>query len=209
MPVRIANAHACTFESCTDGSTYLPFPGGRWLAVTVRGSKFTRFTQSNSWERCHFTDTKLERFFGGSLDAKNCDFTNCSLFGFDSPSIRMTDCAFDATTVQGNYWEKPADFRFRNCAIRTRGDAPFLKFGVYTIGRIDFGGCAVSGKGCLVDVRDLRPIRLPANADPAANPDNRDGAIVVRDCTFGPGIARAVLKRFCHAVVLVGSAPQV
>ncbi len=50
----------------------------------------------------------------------------------------------------------------------------------------------MSGKGSLVDVRDLRPIRLPANADPATNPDKRSGAIVVRDCTFGPGIAKAV-----------------
>ena len=192
MPVRIANAYACTFENCTDGSTYLPFPGGRWLEVTVKGSKFSRFYQSNSWERCHFTDTKLERFFGGSMDAKNCDFAGCSLFGLDSSAIRMTDCAFDGTTVQGNYWEKPADLQFRNCAIKTRGDAPFLKLGVYTIGRIGFGSCVVSGNGSLVDVGDLRPIRLPANADPATNPDNRSGAITVRDCTFGPGVAKAI-----------------
>ena len=104
----------------------------------------------------------------------------------------MTDCAFDGTTVQGNYWEKPADLLSRNCAIKTRGDAPFLKLGVYTIGRIGFGSCVVSGNGSLVDVGDLRPIRLPANADPATNPDNRSGAITVRDCTFGPGIAKAV-----------------
>ena len=50
----------------------------------------------------------------------------------------------------------------------------------------------MSGNGSLVDVGDLRPIRLPANADPATNPDKRSGAIVVRDCTFGPGIAKAI-----------------
>ena len=50
----------------------------------------------------------------------------------------------------------------------------------------------MSGNGSLVDVGDLRPIRLPANADPATNPDNRSGALSVRDCTFGPGVAKAI-----------------
>ena len=45
----------------------------------------------------------------------------------------------------------------------------------------------MSGNGSLVDVGDLRPIRLPANADPATNPDKRSGAIVVRDCTVADG----------------------
>ncbi len=91
----------------------------------------------------------------------------------------MTDSALDATTIQGNYWEKPTDFAFRNCAIKTRDELPFLKLGVYTIGKIGFDGCAVSGKGSLVDVGDLRPIRFPANADPSTNPDLRPGEIAL------------------------------
>jgi hypothetical protein len=180
MPVRIANAYACTFENCTDGSTYLPVPSGRWFEVTVKDSKFTRFFQSYSWERCHFANTKLERFFGGSLAAKNCDFANCSLFGFDTATIQMTDSALDATTIQGNYWEKPTDFAFRNCTITTRDELPFLKLGVYTIGQIGFDGCTVSGRGSLVDVSDLRSIARPANADPMTNPDLRPGEIALR-----------------------------
>ncbi len=181
MPVRIANAYACTFENCTDGSTYLPFPGGRWIEVTVKGSKLTRFYQSNSWERCHFTDTKLERFFGGSQTAKNCDFAGCSLFGLDTAKITMSDCTFDGTTVQGNYWEKPSDLLFLNCAIQTRDDAPFLKLGIYTIGKIGFDGCTVTGGQSLVNVSDLRSISRPANADPATNPDNLPGTIELRN----------------------------
>ena len=192
VPVRIANAYACTFENCADGSTYLPVPGGRWFEVTVKDSRFTRFFQSNSWERCHFTNTKLERFFGGSLAAKSCDFANCSLFGIDTATIQMTDCTLDATTVQGNYWEKPSSLLFQNCAIRTRDELPFLKLGVYTIGKIGFDGCTVSGKGSLVDVSDLRSIARPANADPATNPDLRPGEIALRG-TKWTGDAKTVI----------------
>ena len=96
----------------------------------------------------------------------------------------MTDCILDATTVQGNYWEKPTDFAFGNCTIKTRDELPFLKLGVYTIGRIGFDGCTVAGKGSLVDVSDLRSIARPANADPSTNPDLRPGEIVLRGVTW-------------------------
>lgn len=39
----------------------------------------------------------------------------------------------------------------------------------------------MSGNGSLVDVSDLRPIRLPANADPATNPDNLPGLLELRN----------------------------
>ena len=180
MPIAIANAYACTFENCTDGSTYKAFPGGRWFEVTVKDCNFSRFYNSNNWDRCHFKNTKLNRFMGGLFALKKCDFTECSLFGLHSGNLRLSDCTFDATTIQGNYWENPSDLVFKNCKITTRDDAPFLKLGVYTIGRIGFDGCSVSGKKSLVLVSDLRPISRPPNADPATNPDNKPGAIAIR-----------------------------
>ncbi len=59
-------------------------------------------------------------------------------------------------------------------------DAPFLRLGVYTVGRIGFDGCTVSGKQALVDVKDLRRIALPPNVDPEANPDKRPGSVAFR-----------------------------
>ena len=189
MSVSIANAYACTFENCTDGSSYLPFPGGRWVEVTVKDSNFHRFFQSNAWDRCHFSNAKLDKFNGGTVMARNCDFTNCSLFGLDTATFRMVGCTLDATTVQGNYWEKPADLLFRNCAIRTRDDAPFLKLGVYTIGQVGFDGCTVSGGRSLVDVSDMRPIKPLPNA---ANTDDLPGRIALRG-TKWTGDAKTVV----------------
>ena len=72
----------------------------------------------------------------------------------------------------------------RGCAIRTFADAPALRLGAYTVGRIEFEGCDVSGAGCLVDVKDLRPIKLPPNVAPEDNPDNRPGVIALRGTTW-------------------------
>ena len=184
MPVLIANAYDCTFENCTDGSSYLPVPDGCWIGVTVKDSTFSRFLGTNLWDRCRFENVKLSRFFGGSLAAKGCVFADCSLFGLDAASIRMSGCTLDATALQGNYWEKPADLLFGNCSIRTRDDAPFLKLGVYTIGRIGFNGCTVSGGQSLIHVSDLRPISRPADADPSTNPDDRPGALAFQNTNW-------------------------
>lgn len=76
MPVAIANAYACTFENCTDGSTYKPFPGGNWFEVTLKNCKFNRFYNTNNWDRCHFVNTQLNGFNrGSSFVVKNSDFT--------------------------------------------------------------------------------------------------------------------------------------
>ena len=179
MPVSIANAYACTFENCKDASTYLPFPGGRWSEVTVKDSTFSRFYQSNVWVRCRFENTKLSKFVGGSLSAKDCNFVGSSLFGIERAKFDMSGCTFDGATVQGNWWEKPADLAFKNCTIKMHGEAP-LKLGAYTVGKIEFDGCEVSGEGSLVDVKDLRPIQLPANVPAAENPDLKPGTIALR-----------------------------
>ena len=179
MPVSIANAYACTFENCKDASAYLPFPGGRWSEVIVKDSTFSRFYQSNVWVRCRFENTKLSKFVGGSLSAKDCTFVGSSLFGIERAKFDMSGCTFDGATVQGNWWEKPADLAFKNCTIKMHGEAP-LKLGAYTVGKIEFDGCEVSGEGSLVDVKDLRPIQLPANVPAAENPDLKPGTIALR-----------------------------
>ncbi len=38
----------------------------------------------------------------------------------------------------------------------------------------------MSGKQALVDVKDLRRIALPPNADPEANPDRKPGSVLFR-----------------------------
>lgn len=177
LPVSIANAFECTFVDCADTSTYLPFPGGKWVAVTATDSAFSRFYQSNVWERCRFENVKFDKFNGGHLSANGCTFTGCTLFGLDSAAMEMSGCDFAGTTVRGNYWEKPASLAFRNCTIRTRGESPFLKLGIYTIGKIDFDSCSAAGGGSLVDVFDLRPISRPSNSGDADNPDLRTGTI--------------------------------
>ena len=180
MGVGIANAYACSFENCTDTSSYQPFPGGRWYEVTVKDCDFNRFRLTNDWERCHFRGTKLGGFYGGRFAAKDCDFADCSIFGLREASLRFGGCTFEGTDLQGNWWEPPSGLLFKDCTIRTKDDAPFLRLGVYTVGRIGFDGCTVSGKQALVDVKDLRRIALPPNADPEANPDRKPGSVLFR-----------------------------
>ena len=180
MAVGIANAYACTFENCTDASNYLPFPGGRWYEVTVKDCAFNRFRLTNDWERCHFRNSKLNGFNGGRFTAKDCDFADCSLFGLRDACLRLAGCTFEGTDLQGNWWEPPSELLFKNCTIRTKDDAPFLRLGGYTVGKIGFDGCTVLGKQGLVDVKDLRRIQLPPNAAPETNPDNKPGSVLFR-----------------------------
>ncbi len=180
MAVGVANAYACSFENCRGASNHLPFPGGHWYEVTVKDCAFSRFSRTNDWDRCHFRNSKLNGFNGGRFSAKGCDFTDCTVFGLRNASLQLTDCTFDGTDMLGNWFESPSDLVFRNCTIRTRDDSPFLRLGGYTVGKIGFDGCTVSGRQCLVDIKDLRRILLPANADPETNPDNRQGTIALR-----------------------------
>ena len=179
MAVSIANAYACSFENCKDGSTYRPFPGGHWYEVTVKNCTFTRFWNTNNWDSCHFSNSNLNGFRSGLFSSRNSDFTDCSLFGLTKASLRLTDCTLTNTTVQGNWWERPADLQFENCRITTKDDSPFLKLGLYTVGRIDFNGCTVSGKKSLIDIKDLRRIQLLPNEDPETSPDKNPGEIVI------------------------------
>lgn len=194
MPVSIANAYACTFDNCTDASTYKPFPDGRWFEVTVKNSKFSRFYRTHDWERCRFENTKLERFNGGKVTAKKCEFLNSSIFGLDSTDMKMADCSFDGATVCGNYWEKPARLSFTDCRIATGKDVAFVKLGAYTVGKISFDGCAVSGSQSLVDVFDMRSLSVPANTDPSRNPDRQAGSIELQDMKWSSA-AKTVIAR--------------
>ena len=180
MAVSIANAYACTFENCTDGSTWRSFPGGRWFEVTVRDSKFNRFYGEYEWDRCHFTNMSLGGFGNrGTFTARNCDFTDCTFYGFDTAKVNLLGDRFTGTSLTAGYWQKPADFLVRGCSISTPTNSAFLKLGVYTVGRIEFDNCSVSGSRSLVNVSDLRPINYPKDGDPAANPDLRPGVIAL------------------------------
>ena len=177
MGVGIANATACTFENCTDASNYLPFPGGRWYEVTLKDCAFNRFRLTNDWERCHFRNSKLNGFNGGRFSAKDCDFADCSIFGIRDATLQLDGCTFEDTDLQGNWWEPPSDLLFKNCTIQTKDDSPFLRLGVYTVGKIGFDGCTVSGKQPLVDIKDLRQILLPPNTATETNPDKKPGTV--------------------------------
>ena len=190
MDIMIANAFHSTFENC---KALFYMPSVRWLDVTVKDSQFKAFRGTNDWERCHFSNVKLNDFHAGVIRAKHCDFTGSTLFGLDAADLRMTDCRFDASVVQGNYWEKPAELVFKDCAITARDDAAFLKLGVYTVGRIGFDGCTVTGGQSLVNVFDLRPINYPKNADPAQNPDLRSGTIAFRGVAW-QGAGKSVVE---------------
>ena len=192
MAVSIANAYACSFENCKDASTYLPFPGGHWYEVTLKDCAFNRFRMTNEMERCHFRNSKLNGFNGGRLSVKNSDFTDCSFFGLRNASLQLADCTFAGTEMQGNWWEPPTDLLFKNCTIKTKDDSAFLRLGGYTVGRIGFDGCTVSGKQALVDIKDLRRILLPPNADPETSPDKKPGTVAFRR-TKWKGEAKTVL----------------
>jgi hypothetical protein len=158
----------------------------------VKDCAFNRFRLTNDWERCHFRNSKLNGFNGGRFTAKDCDFADCSIFGLRDASLRLSGCTFEGTDLQGNWWEPPSELLFKDCTIRTKDDAPFLRLGGYTVGRIGFDGCTVSGKQALVDVKDLRRIQLPPNAAPETNPDNKPGSVLFRR-TKWEGEAKTVL----------------
>ena len=92
----------------------------------------------------------------------------------------MADCSFDSSALKGNWYELPSDLVFRNCLIKTKDDEPFLSLGGYTIGKIGFDRCTVSGRSSLVDIKDLRRHPYPASADPLGNPDRKQGVILFR-----------------------------
>lgn len=169
--VGIANAYACAFENCKGW-----FSNARWVEVTVKDSVFKGFYHTNILDRCRFENTSFDRIDRSVLRAKNCDFTGSTLFGLNGATVEMENSTFSASTVEGNWWEHPASLLFKDCAIGTRDDSAFLKLGVYTIGRIGFDGCAVSGRQALVHVKDLRP----HNAAPETNPDQHSGMVGFR-----------------------------
>ena len=178
MAVSIANAYACTFENCTDGSKYRAFPKGHWFEVTVKDSKFNRFFDTYSWERCHFTNTSFGGFLNKcSFTAKACDFTDCDFFGFDTAKMSLQGCTFKGSKLAGNYWQKPSDFLVKDCSITTPTNAAFLKLGVYSVGKVAFENCSVAGTKSLVNVSDLRPISVQKGSGPSKNPDLRPGVI--------------------------------
>ena len=173
--VGIANAYACTFENCKGWCT-----STRWTGVTVKDSTFKGFWRTNSFERCHFVKSKLDGIARSTLFVKNCDFADSLVFGLNGSAVEMENCTFTGSTVEGNWWESPASVRFLNCTIATRDDSAFLKLGVYTIGKIGFDKCTVSGREALFNVKDLRPLKHYQGE----NPDLETGRIALRSITW-------------------------
>lgn len=180
MAVGVANAYASSFENCTDSSGHLPFPGGRWFAVTVKDCVFNRFSQTNDFENCRFSGSKLSSFNGGRFLVKKCSFSDCMFFGLRRSFFVFDDSTFDRSRISGNWWDPPSDFFFRNCTIATADDSGFLCLGGYTVGRIGFDGCTVSGVRELVDIKDLRRILFLPKSNIETNPDTMPGTVAFR-----------------------------
>ncbi len=180
----IANAYACTFENCKGW-----LPNARWVEVEAKDSAFKNFHGTNAWERCRFRDTRFESVARSVLSAKDCEFAGGGVFGFNASTVGMTDCTFSSATVEGGWWEHPANLLFKGCRIATRADSAFLRTGVYTIGRFDFDGCTVSGARPLVDVKDLRVLPV---GNPAEGPDAKPGILSFKDVAW-TGEAKAVV----------------
>jgi len=192
MGVCVANAYACTFEGCRDGDFCQRAPSGRWFEVTVKDSELSRFSMTNYWDRCHFSNAKL-RNLGSRFEVSRSEFSDSELFGLSYASVRMSQCSFAGTAVKGNYWDRPADLLFVNCKIGTKDDAPFLRLGGYTVGKIGFDGCTVAGAKALVDIFDVRSIALPPSVAPEANPDRLPGTVAFRR-TKWEGESKVVLQ---------------
>ena len=190
MTVRIANACDCMIENCTDGSSYLPFPSGRWLRTAVKDSKFSRFYGSNAWDGCRFSNTTFEKFSNANVVAGGCVFAGCRFGGVGSSSFDMSDCTFDRTSFGGGFWELPANFAFKNCSVTTSDDASFVTLGLYSIGNIGFDGCSFAGKRSALEVSDLRPYK----GSQGMNPDEQPGLISARGVKW-KGEAKSVIDR--------------
>ena len=197
MPVRIANAFACAFENCTDGSTYMPFPSGRWSRTKAKGCKFNRFYGSYAWDRCQFEDTSFVKFWNGSVTAKECSFTGCTFGGLDGSTYDLTKCRFAGTSFREGYMDCPVTFSLKDCAVTTPDDASFVTLGLHAVGKVAFDGCSFDGSRSALDINDYRPHKP---ADPKNNADAKTGEIVVKGMKW-KGAAGAVVTRSQDPVV--------
>lgn len=196
MPVRIANAFACAFENCTDGSTYLPFPNGRWSNCKVRDCKFNRFYCPVTWDKSQFENTTFNKFWNSTVTAKDCSFTNCKFTGIDGASLDMTKCTFVGTNLHDGYMSNPVTLAFRGCSVTTPDDAPFASLGLHAIGKVGFGGCTFTGRKGAFEINSLVPHKPIA---PAKSSDSLKGEIVVKGIDWKSD-AKQVITRAQGAV---------
>lgn len=116
--------------------------------------------------------------------------------GIATRSWQMTVAWFDAGK---NFISAETAWQYREMWIPEK--AAFLKLGAYNVGKIGFYGCAVSGSQSLVDVFDMRSLSLPANTDPAKNPDRQPGTIELQGIKW----SSAAKTELVHAK---GGSPQ-
>jgi len=180
MYVTVGNAFACRFENCT-GDYY---PGGRWFETTVKGCKFKYFYGANTFTRCHVTDSYFQGFRGGHFTTKGGEFENCQFQNIEASDINCEGTAFKHCRIASSYWEKPGKMMFAKCAITTSEKEPFVKTGLYTIGKFLFDACTVDGARELVHIGDLRP-------QPT---DDQPGYIALRGCTWKAKSPKAVTR---------------
>jgi hypothetical protein len=179
---RIANASGCVITNCTAAF----IPNGNWFGMQVFGSKFDNFYETNTYTKCVFKDTTFHNFKGAIQTFEDCVFANCNFSMLSEANIRFTRCKFIGGGASGGWWSKPAHIEYRECTFEISGDS-YLRIPVYTVGKIVFERCNLSttnAKGAaLIDIHDLR--RQPT--------DDQVGSFVVRDCTFGHGIAKVIV----------------
>ena len=178
---RIANASGCIVTNCTAAF----IPNGNWYGMQVFGSKFDNFYETNAYTKCVFTGTTFHNFKGALQTFEDCVFVKCNFAALTSANIRFNRCKFIGGEASGGWWSLPSHIEYRDCTFGISGDS-YLRIPVYTIGKIVFDRCNLSttnAKGAsLVDIHDLR--RQPT--------DDQVGTIVIRDCTFGAGIAKVI-----------------
>ena len=191
----VGSAKDCVFDRCWGSH----IPGGNWSGCVVTGGVFQSFGNSygqpvrtNDFESCAFTDTAFKHLRGGLQTFRDCVFRNCEFVFLAGSNVRFVRCTFVGTTFVGGYWSQPSRLGFFDCRIEL-GAKPFLGLGLYTIGRIGFQGCTVTAAAGsdapLLNISDLRPLK---SGDGKKSWDAEDGGVAIRNCSFGPGVRKAI-----------------
>ena len=169
--VGVASAFACNFVNCKGWCT-----GTRWIECTVRDSQFKNFFGTNSWDRCHFKNSKIENVNKGTLVVKNSDFVGSEFIGLSQSTLAVKDCKFDDTSFDGGWWANPAKLLFRNCTFKAPEKGAIFSVGAYNIGSFSFNDCTVTGKRPFMHVKDMRPLKFFQGE----NPDLKTGTVAFK-----------------------------
>ncbi len=179
---RVANASGCILTNCKAAF----IPAGSWFGVQATGCKFDNLYETNLYSKCVFRDTTFHNFRGALQTYTDCVFSNCQFIALSEANIRFERCTFLGGDAWGGWWAKPAHIEYRDCRFDI-DKASYLRIPVYNIDKVFFDKCRVTTsnpKGAaLVDIHDLR----------SQSTDDQPGFVVLRDCSFGAGIAKGVI----------------